>query len=504
MHGLTLLKRAACASLMSTLALTGEAWAGDQPQLGQRETRNMVSEEKNLPDTFDPATGKNIKWSIELGTQSYATPIVANGRVFIGTNNDNPRDTRHQGDRNILLCLNEADGKLLWQLAVPKLGPDIYLDWTGAGLVSPPTVEEDRVYVFTNRDQVVCLDINGMANGNDGPFVDEGKYMMPRDAARPVEVGKLDADILWMCDLMKEVGVYPHDGGHGSPLIKGDLLYVNTCNGVDNTHRRIRSPEAPSLVAIDKRTGRIVAKDDERIGHQIVHNTWSSPAFGTVNGKDQVFFCGGNAVVFGFEALKEVPAEVLTFNRVWRFDCDPQERPADHRYMGNRRESPSNIKSMPVFHDGKLYVTAGGDVWWGKRKAWLKCIDPTMAGDVTGKAEVWSYEMAAQCCSTPAIADGLIYVADTGRTIHCVDAKTGKAYWTHQARGDFWASPLVADGKVYVGDRRGQFTILAAGKEKKVLSQIELGEEISGTATAANGVLYVATMKHLYAVQAGK
>jgi outer membrane protein assembly factor BamB len=59
----------------------------------------------------------------------------------------------------------------------------------------------------------------------------------------------------------------------------------------------------------------------------------------------------------------------------------------------------------------------------------------------------------------------------------------------------------VADGKVYLGTRGGAFYVFAASKEKKVLAELELVAPISATTTAANGVLYVATMSHLYAVQ---
>ena len=65
----------------------------------------MTSDETGLPDTFDPGTGRNVKWVAPLGSQSYATPIVAGGRVLIGTNNEPPRDPRHRGDRGVLLCL---------------------------------------------------------------------------------------------------------------------------------------------------------------------------------------------------------------------------------------------------------------------------------------------------------------------------------------------------------------------------------------------------------------
>ena len=96
-----------------------------------------------------------------------------------------------------------------------------------------------------------------------------------------------------------------------------------------------------------------------------------------------------------------------------------------------------------------------------------------------------------------------MFIADCGRTFHCVDAKTGKPNWTHEVNGEVWASPMVADGKVYLGTRSGSFYVFAASREKKVLATLELGDAISATTTAANGVLYVATARNLYAVQKG-
>ena len=52
--------------------------------------------------------------------------------------------------------------------------------------------------------------------------------------------------------------------------------------------------------------------------------------------------------------------------------------------------------------------------------------------------------------------------------------------------------------------KRGDFWVFAASKEKHVLSTIELGNPISATVTAANGVLYVATMTRLYAIAGEK
>ena len=481
--------------------------AADQPQWGQRWTRNLVSAERDLPDTFDVNTGKNIRWTAKIGTETHSTPIIADGRVYLGTNNGEPRDPNHQGDRGVLMCFNEKDGSLLWQLVVPKREEDRYHDWPKSGIASPATVEGDRVYIVSNRGEVMCLDARGLANGNDGPFRDEGVHATPRGPAappQPLEIGPLDADILWLYDLTKGVGIWSHDAAHSSILIHGNFLYVNTSTGVDNTHRKIRTPDAPSLVVIDKRTGRLVARDDEHIAPNIFHCTWSSPSLATVNGRPLVFFAGGNGIVYAFEPVAESAGNataVATLKKVWEFDFDPAGPKTEvHRFTTNRAEGPSNIYGMPMFHEGRLYVAGGGDLFWGKNEAWLKCIDPTQTGNVTPTAQIWSYALEKHVYGTPVLHEGLIYLADCGRKFHCIEAATGRPVWTHEINGEVWASPLVADGKVYLGTRSGAFYVFATGREKRLLSESKLPKGMSATVTAANGTLYVATMTHLYAV----
>ena len=168
--------------------------AADQPQWGQAWSRNMVSAERGLPADFDPKTGRNIKWVAKLGNETHSTPVVARGRVYIGTNNSDPRDPRHQGDRGVLMCFDEATGKLLWQLVVPKREEDKFHDWPNTGMSSPVTVEGDRVYTVTSRGELVCLDAHGLSNGNDGPFKDEAAHAIPRPGpAEAADAAKIEA-----------------------------------------------------------------------------------------------------------------------------------------------------------------------------------------------------------------------------------------------------------------------------------------------------------------------
>ncbi len=499
--------------------LGGGVWAADRPQWGERSSRNMVSPETGLPDWLDPgqvdpATGnidpkttKNVKWTARLGKQTHGTPVVAEGKVFVGTNNEVPRDPRNREDSGVLMCFDEKTGEFLWQLLVPKLSDadHKYGDWCFIGLCASPVIENGKAYVVTNRSEVLCLDVQGMANGNDGPYLDEGRHMMPAGQT-PVQPGPRDADILWAYNMFAELGVRPHNATNCSLLLHGDLLYVCTSNGVEWEHLRVTNPAAPTLIVLHKKTGKLVAKDDFRIGPDITHGQWCSPSLGKVHGRDMVFLGCGNGHVYGVEALDAAapPGKPLALKTVWKFNGQPEAQTQDRVVFDHQHDSRSfEVTGMCVFHGGRLYVPLTQEPFHNMKLGWLVSLDATKTGDVTRTGIRWSFKMGSTA-ATPAIADGLVYLHDFWGKLHCFDAETGQVYWTFDIGPHSPASPLAADGKLYVGTGgRPTLWVFALGKEPKVLSQIRMHDKILSSPAAANGVLYVATWKHLYAI-AGK
>jgi outer membrane protein assembly factor BamB len=478
-------------------------------KLPSQLTKETPGEVKFKPGSreIDSAGLPNLKWAAQLGSQSYGNVTVAKGKVFIGTNNENPRDPRHVGDRSILLCLDEKTGELLWQLVIPKLASGKVNDWEGLGLLCSPTIEGDRVYIVTSRCEVMCLDINGMANGNDGPFKDEAHYVSKdividkgkptEHAAPPVEPGPKDADIIWRYDMMDELGVFPHNASNCSPLILGDLIYVNTSNGQDWSHSNIPSPNAPSLIALNKKTGEFVGEDDAQIGPHILHGQWSSPSGGTVKGRQLVFFGGGNGLCYAFDPKPVKENDSSFLKKVWWFDCNPPER---RKITYPEPEGPSEINATPVLWKDRIYVAVGQDPEHGEGVGVLTCIDATKTGDITQGGKIWSYDKLHRSISTVSITpEGLLFVADFSGYLHCFDAETGKLYWRHDLKAHVWGSTLVSDGKVYIGDEDGDLAVFEASKEKKLLSETNLGAPVYSTPVVANGVLYVSSNRHLFA-----
>jgi outer membrane protein assembly factor BamB len=492
--------------MASTLAADWPAWGGSSPH------RNMYSDEKGLPEKFEPgkykkgtedidmATTKNVKWVAKLGSQSYGNATISGGKVFVGTNNDTPRDSKHTGDRSIMMVFDEKTGDLLWQLVVPKLASGKVNDWENLGLLSSPTVEGDRVYIVTSRCEVMCLDVNGFANGNDGKFQDEDQYYAGPGKPK-IAHGPKDADIIWRYDMMDELGVFPHNASNSSVLIIGDLVYACTSNGQDWTHSNIPSPNSPSFIAVNKKTGELAGEDDAQIGPRIYHGQWSSPSAAEVNGKPLVFFGGGDGFCYAFDPVPKKEDDINVLKKVWWFDCNPPEykKPgAAHKYPA--AEGPSEINATPVYWKGRVYIATGQDPEHGEGVGNLVCIDPTKTGDVTKSAQVWSYNKINRTISTVSITpEGLLFIGDFSGFVHCLDAETGKVYWVHDMKAHMWGSTMVADGKVYVGDEDGDLTVLAASKEKKVLSEVNLGAPVYSTPVVANGILYIASNTHLYA-----
>jgi outer membrane protein assembly factor BamB len=447
---------------------------GDWPMWGGTPDRNMVSNMKGLPLEWDVKTKKNVKWVAELGSQSYGNPVVAGGMVFVGTNNEGLRDPKQPGDRGVLMAFRESNGEFLWQQTSEKLSSGRANDWPYQGVASSPLVDGTRLYYTTNRGVVFCLDINGFRDSkNEGPVTDEKL------------TGPNDPDVIWAFDMMEEVGSYPHNMSNSSPVVLGDLVFVSTSNGQDESHVHVPSPRAPAIIALNKNTGRLTWEDNS-VEDRILHGQWSTPSVGKIGGVDQVVSGQGDGWVRGYEAA--------TGKKLWEFDTNPK----DSVWPKTRNE----LIATPVIFEDKVYIANGQDPEHGEGVGHLYCIDGTKRGDITQSGRVWHFDKIRRSISTASIADGLLYIPDFSGFLHCLDAKTGQVYWTHDMFAAVWGSTLVVDGKVYLGDEDGDITVLQTGKVKKVLAETNMGSAVYATLVPAHGALFLNNRNQLFALAA--
>jgi outer membrane protein assembly factor BamB len=489
----------------------------DWPMYGGSLSRDLVNiAARGIPTTWDVATGDNIKWSVDLGSKAYGGPIVAGGRIYIGTNNGQPRDPSVKGDKGVLMCFDQATGKFLWQAVHDKLPAGRVNDWPLEGICSSPTVEGDRLYYLNNRAEVICAD----AAGKDKP--------------------------LWKLDMIGELDVFPHNLAVCSPLLVGDTLFVVTANGVDEDHIQIPRPAAPSFLAIDKRNGKVLWKDNaptkalvetrkggSRVaiqklvndGKLLMHGQWSNPVYAEPNGKAMIIFPGGDGWMRGYNPKN---GELL-----WKFDCNPKKTV----YKLGPGATRSDFVSTPVVWQNKLYIGVGQDPEHKKGIGHLWCIDiakepknkdkdlSPVNNNFDPKAEankdsglIWHYGGKApedsdrrylfdRTLSTCAVHDGLCYAADYNGYIYCLDANTGEKYWEDKLGADTWSSPYWVDGKIYIGTENGTMCIYEHGKTKRLINRVNMKTDaIRVTPVAVGGVLYAMTENptKLWAISAKK
>ncbi|MBI3822010.1 MAG: PQQ-binding-like beta-propeller repeat protein [Planctomycetes bacterium] len=486
-------------------AKAGKTEPSSWPTFAGGPTRNMVNlVDKNVPVTFsiEPGKVKNVKWTTRLGSVSYSGPIVADGKIFVGTNNARPRDLKLKDpNKAVLMAFNEADGKFLWQLVHEMSEAS---SWKNFGLISTPTVEGKRIYYTTPGCIVVCADTDGK--------------------------------VQWQYDMMKELKVFPHHCAGSSPLVVDDLLMVVTGNGVDENTHKLVSPKAPSFVAFNKKTGKLVWQSSLP-GADIIEGQWSNPSLAVVNGKKQVIFPGGDCVLYALEPE--------TGSLIWKCDCNPTR----NKKGGGDRKIDNYIVASPVVVGDRLYVGLGpmpehdhrGDV------SYFLCLDITKKGNVSLKnydakdaankdsALVWSFGgpivpapplkdrqvNLGVICATASVHDGLVYLAEEAGYLHCLDAKTGIRYWVHDFKETTWSSALYVDGKVYVFTQGGEVYAFVAGKERKWYQDGKVyvpngtkqddkssasvdDNPVNSTPVVANGVLYISAKSTLYAIANGK
>jgi outer membrane protein assembly factor BamB len=386
------------------------------------------------------------------------------------------RDPKQPGDRGVLMAFNENTGEFMWQATFEKLSSGRANDWPYQGIASSPLVIRGIAYFTSNRGQIIAADVQGFHDDgeNDGPYKEEKL------------TGKNDIDIIWIFDMMEEVGTFPHNLANCSPVNDANLLFCSTGNGQDESHVNIPSPKAPSIIALDIETGKLVWEDNS-VGDKILHGQWSTPSVGDIGGVRQVVHAQGDGWVRGYE--------VLTGKKLWEFDTNPK----DSVWPKTRNE----VISTPVIFENVVYISNGQDPEHGEGVGHAYAIDATKRGDITQSGMIWHFDKIRRSISTAAIKDGLIYLSDFSGFLHCLDLKTGKPYWTHDMFAAIWGSPILINDKVYLGDEDGDVAVIEHGKTFKLVSEINMGSSVYATPVPANGKLFVMNRNQLYALEEG-
>ena len=389
-------------ALVLVVAACQPSYADDWPGwLGPK--RDAVWRETGILDKF-PAGGPKVLWRAPCGI-GYAGPAVAQGKVFVadrvlGEGATNPKDpfgkSRVRGtDR--LLCLDETNGKELWKFEYPIEYRVSY----PAGPRCTPIVDDNLVYWLGTMGDLYVLD---------------------------VKTGKPVWEKHFLADYGPSVPVW---GFSSHPLVDGDKLIC-----------MIGGPDAPGVVAFDKKTG----KEAWSVLSINGDPGYNSPVIFEVNGKRVLIVWHSQAVV---------GLDPDTGKKQWEYRWQIQASlTAPTARLVNK-----SLLFLTSFYNGSLLLDIGGTepkvVWKSKSKAGQAAVMPENTVDLHS------------IMPTPWIKDDHIYGVCSYGELRCLELMTGKRLWeTHAATtgksarwGNAFLIPHADTDRVFLFNERGELII---------------------------------------------
>lgn len=369
---------------------------------------------------------QNVLWKVSLPGWATSTPAIWNDAVFV---------TSQDGERLLLLRLDRASGKVVWQREVSR-GTPIYDGRPGPGhfhkehnMASPsPVTDGTHVWAHFGNGVLACYDFAG--------------------------------EKVWTTDLMKHYGRFTIWWGHAnSPVLAGDVL-VAVC---------MQEPKGGGrsyVVGLDKRTGKERWHTPRDTGAKSEPaDSYTTPLLRRVGTRDEVVVFGGNVL----DAY-----DPTTGKRLWKSDV----------FKGNR------VISGPTLTGGTVLAIQG-------MRGPLFAIAAPMKDGAEPRV-LWKYTGATPDAACPAATGGLVFLATNDGVAICLDGATGKQLWKERLAVGFRASPLVSDGKVYFLGTDGKTALVKAARTFELMAESDLGEPIIASPAAAGGQLFIRTRGHLY------
>jgi hypothetical protein len=381
----------------------------------------------------------NQKWKTALPGWGVSCPIVVGDRIYVtcysgyGLNRESPGEQKNL--KRHLVCVSRANGKVVWSKVVdPVLPEDPY---SGIGVVAhgyashTPVSDGTHVFVFLGKTGAMAFDRDGKK--------------------------------LWQTPLGTESDP-KRWGSASSPILYKNTMIVPA------------TAESESLVALNKKTGKIVWKQ-EALGFA---NSWSTPILVKVDDKRTDLVIGASAEIWG---LNPDTGKM-------RWYCE-----------GIKNEG---FYTSVIHHQGVLYAVEG-------RNGGSIALRTGGKGNITESHVLWTGRETNRF-GTPLIHDGRLYFVSNGIATS-LNAKTGERESRVRLTGGIggsggrmagdYASPVFADGKIYFVRQSGDMFVLKPGEnmEQLAVNRVTLDNEIfSATPAVAGGDLFFRSNKHLYCV----
>jgi outer membrane protein assembly factor BamB len=339
-----------------------------------------------------------------------------------------------------VLCVDKDSGKILHDLKLFDVPTPQYAHPFNSYASPTPAIEEGRIYVTFGSPGTACLDTK-------------------------------TAKVLWE----RRDFVCNHWRGAGSsPVIFKDLIIL-PFDGADYQY----------IVGLDKKTGQTVWKTDRSVDFQDLdpatgkpqadgdwRKAFSTPRIATFGDSPPILISLGSKALYAYEPNTGV--------ELWR---------------GEYRAAHSG-SATPVIGKDLIYFSTGH----GKSELWA--VKPGGKGVVPDSDVVWKVKRNVPTRGSVLLHDDLIYMVDDGGIASCVEAKSGQDVWRKRIGGNYSAAPLYADGRIYFFSEEGKTTVIAPGREMKMLAENQLDAGFMASPAVIDNALILRSKTHLYRVEA--
>ncbi len=410
------------------LAATAPLFAENWPQWrGPR--LDGASQDSGFPISADGS----ITWKAELPGSGHASPIVWNDRLFTVA-------ALPENEERVLLCLDRATGKLLWQSTVLKAPPEGIHKLNSLASSTPATDGEHIFTAFLDNTETAAT-----RAANSGRVI--GKGEVPKGTV-VISAHDFTGKQVWQV----RPGLFSSKHGFcSSPVVFEDRVIVNCDHDGDGY-----------IVALSKTDGRELW----RIQRPNNTRSYCVPLIREIGGRTQMVLSG---------TLCVTSYDPRTGKLLWIID-GPTEQ----------------FVASLVFSEqtGLLYMTGGFP------EHHLLAIKPDGSGNVTDTHIAWRTNKGVAYVPSPIVEGAHFLIVSDSGIAHCFDAKSGDILWEERLR-EHHASLTSAEGRVYFVNDFGLLRTIQPGSSYKLLAESELKEKVFASPALSEGQIFIRTDQSL-------
>lgn len=427
--------------LLTLALLSTLATAADWPSWRGPSGQGSATIAK-LPLTFSETS--HVAWKTPLPGRGHSTPVIAGDHIWLTTAVEKPASPDVAKER---LKTNTGDQPVVVLDSVVLRA--LCLDRVSGKILHD-------IELLTAKDPQWAHQLNSYATPT--PVLADGKLYAHFGSFGTVCLDTATQKVLWKNDELKIM----HENGPGSTAVLWQNRLIAHFDGSDQQF----------IAAFDTATGKIAwktARSGEMDPRPQQKKAYGTPLIVTIGGKPVVVSPAANNI-YGYD-----PA---TGAELW------------HVHYG---ELGFSMSTLPVADDQRIYFSTA----FGKSK-----VVALQHADKTTPEVAWQNNKNAPKMSSPVLAAGLLFYADDGGILSCVDPKTGEALYRERLGGKYSSSPIVVGDKLILASREGVINVVKAGPKFEILSQNTLdGTPVMASPFTDGEALFIRTEKALYRIQ---